>query len=215
MEELMTIFSEYGYLILFGGVLLDFLGAPGISVPLLLLAGALARMHRLSLMMATASALLAAVLADVLLYHLGRTRGRPLLHFVCRLTPNVDRCVVRTEGFWARFGPASVLLAKFAPGLATLAAPMAGVTRMPLKKFILYDALGTLVWVALLAGAGYFFSPYLAEVERSIEQSFIVMGVGLGLISLVVIAIKMAQWRRRRLAQAVSIRSEQAVVTRE
>jgi hypothetical protein len=71
--------------------------------------------------------------------------------------------VRRTEGIFARQGARSLLVAKFVPGLGIVTPPLAGIFHMRLRRFLLFDAIGSLLWAGTFLGLGYVFS---GELER-------------------------------------------------
>jgi len=95
-----------------------------------------------------------------------------VLILLCSISLEPDFCVRNTEQTFGRLGVFSLLVAKFVPGMATLAPPMAGMTKMNVGLFLLLDSLGTLIWVSLLAGVGNWFH---AELEL-VAQRFAELG---------------------------------------
>ena len=136
------------WLVLFGWVLLEQMGLPIPAAPLLIATGALARAGKMNLTFAVALAFIAVILADLFWYSLGRYRGGRILKLLCRISLEPDSCVRRTENLVVRRGVHSLLVAKFVPGLNTAAPSLAGVFRMPVRRFIIFDCLGALLWVA-------------------------------------------------------------------
>ena len=164
MSETLGFLLRHGYSVLFAWVLVEQLGLPVPSVPLLLAAGALAGRGRLNLRLVAALPIVAALMSDALWYELGRRRGVKVLQFLCRISLEPDSCVRRTENVFARHGARSLVVAKFVPGLNTAAPPLAGVFRMRLTRFLFFDALGVMVWVGAFVGLGYVFSDQLERV---------------------------------------------------
>jgi uncharacterized membrane protein YdjX (TVP38/TMEM64 family) len=72
--------------------------------------------------------------------------------------------VRRTEGIFAKQGARSLLVAKFLPGLGLVTLPLAGIFHMRLRRFLLYDALGSLLWAGAFLGLGYAFSDQIERV---------------------------------------------------
>jgi hypothetical protein len=95
---------------------------------------------------------------------MGRLRGIKVLKLLCRISLEPDSCVRNTQGVFARYGARSLLVAKFVPGLGAAAAPLAGVVRMPVSRFLLCDALGAGFWASTYLAAGYIFSNQLETV---------------------------------------------------
>ena len=128
MSIALEFFVHYAYAILFLWVLVEQLGVPIPSIPVVLTAGTLAATHRISGPMAVLCVLAACILSDSLWYALGRRYGNSVLKLLCRLSFEADTCVVKTEGYFHRRGAVTLLFAKFVPGLSTVAAPIAGQT---------------------------------------------------------------------------------------
>ena len=145
---------RHGYVVLFGWVLLEQLGLPIPAAPLLIAAGALARSGKMNLSFAMALPFAALILADLFWYSLGRYRGGRILKLLCRITLEPDSCVRRTENLFIRHGARSLLVAKFVPGLNTAAPSLAGVFRMPVRRFLLFDAAGGFLWVITITSLG-------------------------------------------------------------
>jgi membrane protein DedA with SNARE-associated domain len=164
LNETAQFLIQHGYTLLFGWVLVEQMGLPIPAVPLLLAAGALGGSGRMDLALAVSLALLAAILADVFWYSLGRYRGGGVLKLLCRISLEPDSCVRRTENAFLRHGAHSLLVAKFVPGLNTAAPSLAGVFRMPVPRFMLFDSLGGLFWVATFAGLGFIFTDQFEQV---------------------------------------------------
>ena len=164
MNESIQFLIEHGYILLFAWVLIEQMGLPIPAVPLLIAAGALAGSGKINLALAMGSAIIAVLLADVFWYYLGSYRGGRVLKLLCRISLEPDSCVRRTEDVFARHGAHSLLIAKFVPGLNTAAPTLAGIFRMPLPRFIIFDGLGVFFWVSTFAALGYGFSDQLESV---------------------------------------------------
>jgi membrane protein DedA with SNARE-associated domain len=163
LNEAAEFLIEHGYSLLFGWVLVEQMGLPIPAIPLLVAAGALAGSGRMDLALAVTLALIAVLLADLFWYFLGRTRGGRILKLLCRISLEPDSCVRRTENLFVRHGAQSLLVAKFVPGLNTAAPSLAGIFRMPVRRFILFDSLGGFFWVATFTGLGFILTD---ELER-------------------------------------------------
>ena len=164
MNEAVQFLIQHGYALLFAWVLVEQMGLPIPAIPLLLAAGGLAGSGRMNLALAVSSGLVAVILADMFWYYLGRSRGGRILKLLCRISLEPDSCVRRTEDTFQRHGARSLLVAKFVPGLNTAAPSLAGIFRMPVPRFMLFDSLGGLFWVATFTGLGFIFSDQLEQV---------------------------------------------------
>src|SRR5689334_2615345 len=164
LEQAADFLIRHGYAVLFGWVLLEQMGLPIPSVPLLIAAGALARAGRMNLMFAVASAFIAAILADLFWYSLGRYRGGRILKLLCRISLEPDSCVRRTENLFVRHGVHSLLVAKFLPGLNTAAPTLAGIFRLPVRRFMIFASLGAFFWVVTVTSLGLILSEQLEQI---------------------------------------------------
>ena len=157
MPIALVFFVQYAYPILFLWVLVEQLGIPIPSIPVLLTAGTLTATHRVSGTYALLAALSACLIADSIWFALGRRYGNSVLRLLCKLSFNSSTCVSKTEGYFTRRGPVTLLFAKFVPGLSTVAAPIAGQTGMPFERFLIYDLAGSIIWAEAYLLAGRFF----------------------------------------------------------
>jgi len=161
MPVALTFFMKYGYFILFFWVMTEQFGVPIPSAPLLITSGTLTATHKLSLPLVLLAIVLGCLVSDTVWYFMGKRYGGVVVRLLCRLSMESNTCVKKTEGYFTRNGPRSLLLAKFIPGLGTVAAPIAGQTSMPLREFITYDAAGSLLWALAFTLAGRFFGDFL------------------------------------------------------
>jgi membrane protein DedA with SNARE-associated domain/rhodanese-related sulfurtransferase len=151
----------YGYLLLFGWVLVEQLGVPLPALPVLLAAGALSAQHEISFFLALLAGLAAALLADSVWFLVGRKFGHHVLRILCKLSLEPAVCVRRTQDSFGRRREVTLVIAKFVPGLATLAPPVAGENGMSLGRFLLFDGIGSTLWVGAFLAAGRLFGDLL------------------------------------------------------
>jgi membrane protein DedA with SNARE-associated domain len=130
------------------------LESAGIPVPgetILIIASTLAAStHQLNIFMVAAIAVAAATVGDNLGFAIGRHAGRPLLvryrHFL-----HIGPAVIQNgEQLMLRRGAVTVFFARFIAGLRFLAGPLAGVLRMSWRRFLVFNALGAIAWVATI-----------------------------------------------------------------
>jgi len=168
MHRTVEFLLHHGYVVLLAWVFAEQAGVPIPSLPLLLAAGALAGSHQLNIFASLFIVGFAAVSADSMWYELGRRRGIKILQFLCKISIEPDSCVRRTEGIFSKQGARSLIFAKFLPGLSTVAPPLAGIFHMRPRRFLLFDAIGSLLWAGTFLGLGYLFS---GEIERIAEHA--------------------------------------------
>jgi len=183
MELPTQILLTYGYFLLFAWVLVEQLGVPLPATPVLLAAGALSAQHELSFPLALGAALAAALVADTSWFLIGRNYGHHVLRVLCKLSLEPTTCVRRTQNSFGKRGGITLLFAKFVPGLATLAPPVAGQNGMNMGRFLLFDGLGALAWVGALLGAGRLFGvelkrdPSLLDWVGRFSGALLVLGI--------------------------------------
>jgi membrane protein DedA with SNARE-associated domain/rhodanese-related sulfurtransferase len=151
----------YGYLLLFAWVLVEQLGLPLPAMPIVLAAGALSAEGQLSFALALAAGLSALLVADSILFLIGRRYGPRVLRLVCHLSLEPTTCVRRAQESLGRRHGVTLIFAKFVPGLALLAAPAAGQIRMDYRSFLSYDFVGAILWMGGLLAVGRFFGDAL------------------------------------------------------
>ena len=168
MHRTLAFLLHHGHVVLLAWVFAEQAGVPVPSLPLLLAAGALAGSDQLNIFASLFIVALAAVSADFIWYQLGLRKGIKVLQFLCKISIEPDSCVRRTEGVFSKQGARSLIFAKFLPGLSTVAPPLAGVFQMRLRRFLIFDAAGSLLWGATFLGLGYVFS---GQIEHIAERA--------------------------------------------
>jgi len=159
----------------------------------LLLAGFLAYSeHALRLPGIIVIGTVAATIGDNLGYALGHRGGRPLLERYQRIFRISDATLLRGDELFARYGPVTVFFARFVFGLRIIAGPMAGVLRMPWKKFLLFNFFGAALWVTVIAVAGYLFGRHWQLLVRDLGRFNLIVAVA------AVLLIAFLWWRNRQ-----------------
>jgi membrane protein DedA with SNARE-associated domain/rhodanese-related sulfurtransferase len=135
-------------------------------VPLLLLTGGLAARGQLQIGWALVMLVTGIAAGDFLWYLIGRRGGSKVLNRICQLAMEPSTCLRRTQNLFGLYGARALLVAKFIPGLSTVALPLAGVFGMHTRRFVLYDAVGVLLWSSAYFAAGYVSAEELALIRR-------------------------------------------------
>ncbi|HEX3470304.1 MAG TPA: VTT domain-containing protein [Silvibacterium sp.] len=169
MPIALSLFLKYAYLILFLWVLVEQLGVPIPSVPLLLTAGTLTATHRLSLPLVLIFVVLGSLVSDSIWYLLGKRYGGGVVKLLCRLSMESSTCVRRTENYFTKHGAGALVLAKFIPGLGSVAAPIAGQTGMQYRFFAVFDTAGILLWALAFTLSGRFFGDVLKRNPDALQ----------------------------------------------
>jgi membrane protein DedA with SNARE-associated domain/rhodanese-related sulfurtransferase len=195
-HDLIPLLSQYGLAIVFVNVLVEQIGIPVPAIPTLVIAGALAAEGKLSAPLLFAVAIVACSLADVAWYLAGRRFGNGVMKMLCRISLTPDYCVSETQERFERWGVKALVIAKFVPGLATIAPPLAGATRIGWPQFLFSNTLGTTLWVGAGLGGGMLLGPQMERLLTRVDE--------IGSVAVVIIVgllaayIAFKWWERRR-----------------
>jgi len=190
VETLRQLLAQHGLSILFVNVLLAQLGLPLPAMPMLIVAGALIAEGTVHVAPLALIVTVGSLMGDVPWYLAGRRYGYRVLRTVCRISVEPDTCVKQTENIFSRWGPASLVVAKYIPGFSTVAPPLAGTMRLRLGTFLLYSAGAALLWALVPVLAGFLFHRQVDWVLENLET----MGTGaiivIGAVVLTYVAVK-------------------------
>jgi rhodanese-related sulfurtransferase len=114
---------------------------------------------------------------------------------MCRISLSPDTCVRQTENIYSRFGPPSLMVAKFIPGFAAVATALSGAVGTPYLTFVMYDAIGAAIWAGVAIGIGSLFS---SAVESLLDTLARLGEIGVGLIVIALLSFIAVKWWDRR-----------------
>jgi membrane protein DedA with SNARE-associated domain/rhodanese-related sulfurtransferase len=196
MSHVIAMIQQYGLGFVFLNVLALQAGLPIPAYPTLIVAGAYAAIGGDPLWALVLVGIAAALIADTGWYAAGRRFGLRILNTLCRVSLSQDSCVRQTETIFQRFGPASMLFAKFVPGFASVATALAGALRLRYWVFLVFDAIGAGLWVSVGLGLGYLFRDAISDVMDKLAS----LGkYGSMLVAFGFVAWILLKWWRRRL----------------
>src|ERR1700730_6095593 len=169
MESWISGLALHGYSILFAAVFLEAVGLPLPAALALLIAGGASARGSLLGSYALAGALMAMVTGDMLMFLMGRYTGWWLLGVLCRISLNPESCILRSADSFYRRGRTLLVVAKFIPGINTMAPPLAGCMKMPLLQFLALDLAAAALYTGSYFAVGYLFSDALEAVTRGYD----------------------------------------------
>jgi membrane protein DedA with SNARE-associated domain len=185
---------HYGYWAVAAALFLENAGIPVPGETVLLLASFLAYTeHDLRLGLIILAGTVAATLGDNLGYALGHYGGRPLLERYRNIFRVSDKAMAHGEGLFARYGSLTILFARFVFGMRVIAGPMAGVLRMPWKRFAVCNAIGAALWVTVISVVGYSFGSRWRLLMHFMKRFDLV------LVAAFVVIMAVLWWRSRRV----------------
>ena len=169
MDDFAVLVSRYGLAAIFLFTFLENVGLPIPAIPVLMLAGAYASARHTAVPLVLGAAVAGALLADGIWYFVGRWRGKRVLDHLCRISFNPDACLERAVDGFHRRKIATILFAKFLPGVNTIIPPLAGVAAVPFPLFLILDTAGALLWAGAGIALGFAFGEQVAETARGLQ----------------------------------------------
>ena len=169
MDGFALLVARYGVTAVFLFTFLENVGLPIPAFPVLMLAGAYASTRYAAVPLVVGVASAGALLADGIWYFVGRWRGKRVLDHLCGISFNPDACLERAVDGFHRRKSATILFAKFLPGVNTIMPPLAGVVARPFLLFLLLDLAGAILWASVGVALGFAFGEKIAETARGFQ----------------------------------------------
>jgi membrane protein DedA with SNARE-associated domain len=183
IHHLSALAASYGYAAVFGLIFAESVCIPVPGEGILIVAALFAaRTHRLEIAGVIATAAVAAFLGTSVGYLLGRSAGLPLL---ARYGGYVGLSPARRrlgQYLFLRHGAKIILLGRFIAFLRAFEGILAGINRMPFRRFSLFNALGAIAWTSAFGLGAYFFGRAFVHLSRPIGVAALVLGA-LGLVA--------------------------------
>jgi len=199
------ILDRWGYLAVAGVIGVESFGVPAPGQTIMVAAAIYAGAGRMNILAVAAIAFVAAVLGDNVGYWIGVRGGRKLVHRFGRYVFITPERLARAEGFFARRGNRIVVAARFIDGLRQLNGVIAGITAMPWRTFLLYNAIGAALWVGWWTTVSYLLGTHLVEIfEKAHRYQWWAIGL---IVPAVAGYVTLHVWhvRRRRRARAAAV----------
>ena len=193
---LLSVPTNLGYAALAALIGGETMGIPLPGETALIAAGILASEGHLSLELVILIAATAAIVGDNVGFWIGRSGGRRLLELPGPLQDHRRRLIERGERIFERHGGKNVFFGRWFSGLRIASAWLAGVNRMPWPTFLVYNALGGIAWATSVGLLAYWVGHSADSVLKSVGLG------GLALALVVLAALVVWRWRRRRAAEA-------------
>jgi len=202
MHQSVTEIAKHGYLLLFVWVTAEQLGAPMPAVPILIAVGVLSATTQLTFINACLIGMLSCLIGDSVWYIIGKKGGFKVLHVLCKVSLEPETCVRRSSKFISRYGRYSLLVAKFIPGISTVAVPLAANSDISLLSFLSFDLLGGLLYVSTYLAAGRILGARIEKISavaNSLKSASLLLAL---LAALAIIAWRF--YERRKVRSAVA-----------
>ena len=203
MDCLLIVVAQHGYLVIFVLALAEAVGLPLPASLALMAGGAAAASGVLRAPIVFLLAITALLLGDSISYFLGRYTGWALLGFLCKVSVNPETCILRSAEMFYKRGKTTLLIAKFIPGINTMAVPLAGSMRMGFEQFLWLDLTGASLYILAFGGLGYLFHGFLAAMARGLGAAGHVAEVGALLLLVVYASYRLWLYRKGRIYRMV------------
>ncbi len=187
--------NHYGYLAIAAFVLVEDFGVPLPGETTLVLGAVYAGAGRLNVFAVALIAFGAAVLGDNIGFAIGHFGGRPLVERFGRYVLLTPERLDKAQGFFERHGGKVVAIARFVEGLRQANGIVAGLAGMHWKKFLIYNALGAALWVAVWTSVGYFSGNHIDSIYAAATRYVTYFAIALGVLVLALIGRWL--WGRR------------------
>ncbi len=184
--------DDYGYLILFLGVMAENASLPVPGETILIIASIYSHYGHLNLGTVIPLATVGCILGDNISFYLGRRLGRPFVQQYGKYVLITQKRLVSVEHFFERHGDKAIFVQRWITGVRVLGALVAGTTKMPWSRFLLFNCLGAATWVIAISLMAYFFAVNLPLLIAIVSRSGWVL---LGLI----VAVGLFFYLKRRL----------------
>ena len=180
-----ALLERFGYLAVFVGTFLE-------GEAILVMAGFFAKRGYLNIVTVTVVAFFGAYLGHIFWFWLGRVHGVKLLDRFPKMKLHFGKGIRMFE----RYGAAAIIITQWLYGIRITCAVIIGISKIPLLKFLVYEAISCLIWAIVIAYAGYYFG---AAVERVLGKAAHVEKYALAVIIAVAIGMWLYhQWKERR-----------------
>ena len=200
LELLKSALAQYGYWTVAATLLLENAGIPVPGETVLLLASFLCYSgHTLELSWLIVVATLAATIGDNIGFAAGYYGGRPLLNRYQSIFRIQKTTLLKGERLFARYGPLTVFFARFVFGMRIITGPLAGVLRMPWRRFMVFNFLGAGLWVTAISCAGYLFGRHWQSLQENVKRFDAFLAI------FVLLAVIFVWWRSRRQDEAAPL----------
>jgi len=197
------ILDRWGYLAVAGVIGVESFGVPAPGQTIMVAAAIYAGAGRLNIFAVGAIAFIAAVLGDNVGYWIGVRGGRRLVHRFGKYILITPERLDRAEKFFARRGNRIIVVARFIDGLRQLNGVIAGITAMPWRTFLIYNAIGAVLWVGWWTTISYFLGVHLVEIIEHVHRYkwLAIAAVLLALGAYVLLHVRHIRRRRARAAE--------------
>jgi membrane protein DedA with SNARE-associated domain len=185
-----------------GLVLIEDFGVPVPGETVLILAAVYAGTGRLNIVLVSLLGFCGAVLGDNIGFAIGHFGGRRLAQRYGRFIFLTPERLDKATRFFDRHGGRIIVVARFVEGLRQANGIIAGTTGMHWARFLVFNAIGAALWVAVWTSVGYFSGSHIDTIYHDATRYSTYLAIALGALALAYIARRVVRTRRARLMES-------------
>ena len=197
LHSLEPALNHYGYLAVAGFVLLEDFGVPVPGETILVLGAVYAGTGRLNVVAVALVGFIAAVLGDNIGFAIGHFGGRPLIERYGRYVLITRERLDRATAFFERHGPKVVVAARFIEGLRQANGIIAGVSGMHWARFLVFNAIGAALWVAVWTSIGYASGSHINTIYAAATRYDLYLAIAVAALLMLYLASRLKRSKVR------------------
>jgi membrane protein DedA with SNARE-associated domain len=200
LHSLEPALDRYGYLAVAGFVMIEDFGVPVPGEAILILGAVYAGTGRLNVFAVALVGFVAAVLGDNIGFAIGHFGGRPLIERYGRYVLITRERLDKATNFFERQGAKVVVAARFVEGLRQANGIIAGISGMHWLRFLIFNAIGAALWVAVWTSVGYLSGSHIDTIYSTATRYDAYLAIGVGAL----IILYVARWLKRSKTRSAS-----------
>jgi membrane protein DedA with SNARE-associated domain len=200
LHSLEPALDRYGYLAVAGFVMLEDFGVPVPGETILILGAVYAGTGRLNVFAVALVGFVAAVLGDNIGFAIGHFGGRPVIERYGRYVLITRERLDKATNFFERHGAKVVVAARFVEGLRQANGIIAGISGMHWLRFLIFNAIGAALWVAVWTSVGYLSGSHIDTIYSRATGYDAYLAIGVGAL----IILYVSRWLKRSKTRSAS-----------
>jgi membrane protein DedA with SNARE-associated domain len=194
--------NQFGYLAVVGLVLIEDFGVPVPGETVLILAAVYAGAGRLNIVLVALFGFCGAIIGDNIGFAIGHFGGRRLVERYGRYIFLTPERLDKTTSFFERHGGKIIIVARFIEGLRQANGIIAGTAGMHWARFLVFNAIGAALWVAVWTSIGYFSGSHIDAIYNAATRYDTYLAIAAGVVVVAYIAYRVVRARRARARNA-------------
>ena len=204
MQSLGSFLSDLSLWLILAGLALTQLGVPVPETVFIVAAGIVSQHSGLPLLVPAVACCVAVLVGDLMLFYLARAFGARAFERRSLRWLLPPRALPRIDALFTKHGSMTIFVARFISGVRAATFVLAGMRRMPLRQFLIWDGAAVLVTVPPFAVIGFLFANSMRTLQARVERANLYLLVGLVLAVAGYVAFVVSRWRRNRVLAAAS-----------